>query len=181
MQVVEYDQWVKNYIGAQQRVAEGQITPKEADWSGVALYLKEANETLLTSVQLVDVSRRGRHEARWTYWDDYSDGEYDYHVGKVSLSFSYDPYEGLTRYTLTIVPRESVDDPIPESWNGSLLFEKGCPLLVMDVRREVWEWVEAHTLRAGVNGDLLVTPHGEDPGVTNAIASREIAVRRSAD
>ncbi|WP_143120854.1 hypothetical protein [Streptosporangium canum] len=175
----EYDRWVTNYISVQQGLAEGRFTSEEADWSKTAFYIKEAGSTDLTPVSMKIRERNGLHEVSWIYWSYWDDGEDVYLVDDAPLAFSYDPYEGLTRFTLTIVPRASGDDPIPESWNGTLFFEEGCPLRGFDVLRNVWEWVDAHTLDVNVSGDLLVTPYGEDHGVPNPIATREIAVRQT--
>jgi hypothetical protein len=178
-QVNQYDWWVKNYIAVQQGVAEGRYTPEQADWSWSAFYIKEADSTHLTPVSMKTREREGLHEVSWTYWSYWDDGEEVYLVDDAPLAFSYDPYEGLTRFTLTIVPRASGDDPIPESWNGTLFYEEGCLLRAFDVPRHVWEWVDTHTLSVNVSGDLLVTPYGEDHGVPDPIATREIAVRQS--
>jgi hypothetical protein len=184
MNVYDYDRWVQNYIAVQQGVAEGKYTPEEADWSLAAFYIKDAKDKTLTRVNLhVEIEADGKKHVCWTAWSYYDDGEYTYkgEDGR-PLTFDFDPYEGLERFTLTIVPRESTDEPMPESWNGKLLF--ACPevpyVYITQIPVPMWDWINDHSLNVGVSADVLVTPYGEPTGVDNAIATREIAVRRAA-
>ncbi|WP_431911696.1 hypothetical protein [Nonomuraea jabiensis] len=183
MSVLDYDHWVRNFISVQQGAAEGRYKPEEVDWSGTTFYIKEAKDPHLTPVGLERVScSDGKVKVAWTYWDNYEDGEFSYYDGDKPLEFSFDPYEGLTRLVLSIVPRDSTDEPVPESWNGKLLFASPEPpyVYVTQLTREVWDWIDFHTLDVGVSGDVLVTPYGEQTGVKNPIATREIAIRRAA-
>ncbi|MGN9782775.1 hypothetical protein ACTMTF_15185 [Nonomuraea sp. ZG12] len=181
MNVQDYDHWVKNYISVHRSVAEGAIKPEFANWPEVQFYIKMAGGLDLDPVEL----RReelpdGTVKVTWWHWDHYEDDEVPYTIKSEPLAFEYDPYEGLERFTLTAVRRESADDPIPDSWNGTLMFSKECPLWGRPAAPGMWDWFDSHTIEVKVSGDLLVTPFGEDPGVVDPIATREIAVRRAA-
>jgi hypothetical protein len=179
MSVHDYDYWVKNYISVQQGVAEGRITPEQADWTEMTIYIKEADSQELYRVEL----KRTDNEdgtIRISWLGLYEDGDDYQYLGddRQVLAFEFDPYEGLDRYTLTIVPRESADDPMPEGWNGWFIFDGDCPFWGRQQPEDMWKWVDSHTIEVGVSGDVLVTPYGEEPGVTDPIATREIAVRK---
>ncbi|GII83311.1 hypothetical protein Ssi03_13010 [Sphaerisporangium siamense] len=180
VQVHEYDWWVRNYITVQQGVAERRYTPEQADWSGANFHIKRAGAPFLDQVEMErEELADGKVRVSWTTWDYYEDGEVAYTIEGKPLEFTYDPYGGLTRYTLTLVHRESADDPIPESWNGVFFGLPDCPLGWRELTNELVDWINKHTLDAGVSGDLLVTPYGADPGVSDPIATREFAVRKT--
>jgi hypothetical protein len=178
--VHDYDGWVKNYIRVQQSLAEGQCTPEQADWFGATFYIKEAGDTALNYVRLHALPEGdGKTHVCWMTWDYYEDEEraYEDQSGE-PLMFSFDPREGLTRLMLTIVPRESADEPMPEGWNGTWIFDEACPLWGVPEPRGMWEWVDSHTISKNFSGDVLVTLYGEETGVDEPIATREIVVRR---
>ncbi|MEU4726523.1 hypothetical protein AB0G06_43590 [Nonomuraea dietziae] len=178
--VQDYDHWVKNYIAVQQRVAEGLFEPDAADLSGTCFYMKEAGDQILRLVAIeCDEQKDGTVRVRWYDYDE--DGlEFPYRdENRKVLEFSFDPYEGLTRYTFTIVRRE-FGDPVPDSWNGTMLYGTKCPLKVTQLHRGLWAWIDSYTIDVGVSGDVVVTPYGEDPCVSNPLATRHIAVRTGA-
>ncbi|MEU7830362.1 hypothetical protein [Nonomuraea sp. NPDC049129] len=180
MSVHDYDHWVKNFISVHRGIAEGRLDPEFADWSGTEFYIKEAGSTDLVLVGL----EANEHDdetvhVRWHNYDYDTPNGVPYLVDGTALGFSFDLYEGLDRYTLTVVPRESADEPMPEGWNGKWIFAESCPLWGVPEPKGMWAWVDSHTLGGGVSGDVLVTPHGEETGVENPIATREIAVRRN--
>jgi hypothetical protein len=147
------------------------------------LFIRPAGGNTLDPVEMRrDELPDGTIKVSWWEWDHYEDDEVPYTIEGKSLQFTFDPYEGLERFTLTIVPRESTDEPVPESWNGKLLFTclEVPYIYITQVSREIWGWIDSHSLDVGVSADVLVTPYGEPTGVDNAIATREIAVRRAA-
>ncbi|MFI6512919.1 hypothetical protein ACIBCT_35420 [Streptosporangium sp. NPDC050855] len=182
MSINEWDWWKTNYIKNMERITLGEAKDDEKEfWETAVFYIREDGSKVLSPalrLRARPILKKNFEPGDRVYvcFEELESGQPYVHNGEV-LSFEYNLFEGLTRYTLTIFPRESTNDPIPESWNGTLLLSSDSPIRSSQLTRGTWAWIDSHTLDVGVSGDVFVTPYGEDPGVTDAIASRVIAIK----